>query len=58
VDVAGGAEQWLLEVLATQDDDSAGFDEEAGGAAYFFLATDRSGAPRMATSSMPLPRSR
>jgi len=38
VDVAGGAEQWLLEVLATQDDDPAGFHEEARGAACFFLS--------------------
>jgi hypothetical protein len=36
--VADGTEQRLLELLAPQDDDAAVLDEEACGAAGFFLA--------------------
>jgi hypothetical protein len=41
--VADGAEQRLLEVLAPQDDDSAGFHEEGCGAAGFFLSDGQEG---------------
>jgi hypothetical protein len=52
VDVAGGAEQRLLEVLATQDDDPAASMRKQAAPRVSSCPTDSKGQPRMATSSI------